>query len=138
MPVYKESNSQIQLLRWFRLQYPDLADLLVGYPAGNKMNLLTAVRMKAMGLRPGMPDLQLLIPKIYYKTLAPSGMYFIKETTFCPGMFIEMKSERGKLSKLQKEFHNKLRTLHYTIVTCYSFEEAKCEIQKYLKPDTEH
>jgi len=119
MPAYKESISQIHLLRWFRLQYPDLADLLVGYPAGNNMNLLTAVRMKAMGLRVGMPDLQLLVPRFNPK--------------FIPGLFIEMKSERGRLSKSQNDFHDKLRNQNYTIVTSYSFDEAKYEIQEYLK-----
>lgn len=119
VPAYKESISQIHLLRWFRLQYPDIADLLIGYPAGNNLNLLTAVRMKAMGLRVGMPDLHLLVPRF--------------EPKFIPGLLIEMKSERGRLSKAQNEFHDKLISQHYTIVTCYSFDEAKHQIQTYLK-----
>ncbi len=130
---YEESLSQIALLKWFKMQYPELARLLVGYPAGVNLGVTARMRMRAMGLMPGMPDLQLLVPRIYpLKLLAESGMHFINEKRFCPGLFIEMKSEDGVLSQIQRDYHEILRSQCYTIVTCYSFEEAQTEIKRYL------
>lgn len=130
---HEESLMQMEVLRWFKLQYPHLARLLIGYPAGINLGVTARMRMKAMGLTAGVPDLQLLLPRIYpLKLLAESGMYFINEKRFCPGLFIELKTEDGKLSQIQKEYHEILRSQRYTIVTCYSFEEAVVEIKKYL------
>jgi hypothetical protein len=120
--VYKESQEQIALLRWFKLQYPEIGDLLIGYPAGVNLAVMQRVRAKAMGLTAGVPDLQLLVPR------------FDKITAkVIPGLFIEMKSPKGKVSKIQKEFHDKLHAQNYTIVISYSAEEAQNEIKKYLK-----
>ena len=131
---YKESLSQIALLKWFKLQYPQYEDLLVGYPSGTYLGLQAAVRMKAMGLRAGMPDLQLLVPKMVRRTMKPHPEAEpLESINFIPGLFVEMKSETGKLSAIQRSFHEKLRVHNYTIVTCYSCEEAQEEIRSYLK-----
>jgi len=74
------------------------------------------LRAKAMGLRAGMPDLQLLIPN--------NGSH---------GLFIEMKTEKGKATKVQREFHKKLADHNYTIVICRGFEEGMSAIRKYLR-----
>jgi hypothetical protein len=128
---HEESLSQIALLEWFKLRYPTLGGLLVGYPAGVYLGITQRVRMKAMGLTPGFPDLMLLVPKVFeiYHPGSPPK----RERHFIPGMFIEMKSAKGKLSKVQKEYHEKLRVWNYTIVIAYSFEEAQEEIKKYLE-----
>ena len=118
---YTESLEQILLLKWFKMQYPEISDLLIGYPAGVNLGLMQRVRAKAMGLTAGVPDLQLLVPR------------FDKVTNkVIPGLFIEMKSEKGKLSLTQKVFHDKLRSQNYTIVIAYSSDEAQKEIKKYL------
>lgn len=87
-----------------------------------------------MGCKAGVPDLQLMIPRIWpLKLLSESGMYVINEKRFSPGLFIEMKDEKGVLSKVQKEFHQLLLSQDYTIVTAYSFDEGKKAILDYLK-----
>ena len=120
--IYRESLSQTSLLRWFKLQYPEIKSLLIGYPAGVNLGVMQRVRAKAMGLTAGVPDLQLLVPR------------FDKESNkYIPGLFIEMKAPQGKVSKIQKDFHDKLRAQNYTIVISYSSEEAMKEIKEYLK-----
>ena len=130
---HEESLSQIALIAWFKLRYPTLEGLLVGYPAGVYLGIKQRVRMKAMGLTPGFPDLMLLFPKIIRDELFPNECCYKYRATFIPGMFIEMKSAKGKVSKVQKEYHKKLADQGYTIVIPYSFEEAKDEIKKYLE-----
>ncbi len=122
MPMrHIESLEQITLLKWFKLQYPEISNLLIGYTAGVNLGLMQRVRAKAMGLTAGVPDLQLLVPT------------FDKSTgKVIPGLFIEMKSKKGRLSPIQKDFHEKLRLYNYTIVISYSSEEAIEEIKKYL------
>ena len=112
---YEEFGIQKSILRWFRLQYPELDGLLVGYTGGINLGMAARVRAKQMGLRAGMPDLQLYVP-----------------VNSSPGMMLELKTKTGKLSQIQKEYHGKLRSQCYTIVVCYSFEEAINEIGKYL------
>jgi len=135
---HEESLSQIALLKWFKLRYPALEGLLVGYPAGVYLGMTQRVRMKAMGLTPGFPDLMLLFPKKRERILAShlcgeDSPYKTRVTTYTPGLFIEMKSKKGKVSKVQKEYHKKLSDQGYTIVISYSFEEGKEEIKKYLE-----
>lgn len=130
---YKESLSQIALLKWFKLQYPKLQNLLVGYPAGTYLGLQSAVRMKAMGLRAGMPDLQLLVPRVYRVKHQPHPEAEpMIEIVFVPGLFIEMKSDTGRVSKVQKDFHQELKEQNYSVVVAYSCEDAQQEIKKYL------
>lgn len=128
---HEESLSQIALIAWFKLRYPTLEGLLVGYPAGVYLGIKQRVRMKAMGLTPGFPDLMLLVPR-YFEIYHPGSTPKV-ERHYKPGLFIEMKSEKGKVSKVQKEYHKKLADQGYTIVIPYSFEEAKDEIKKYLE-----
>lgn len=113
---YQESADQIALVRWFKIQYPAFKDLLVSYPAGLNLGVTQRVRARAMGLKAGMPDLQLLIP-----------------TKHSPGLFIEMKTKKGTLSDVQKEFHEILLSQNYTITVCKGFEEGMAAIKNYLK-----
>jgi hypothetical protein len=112
---YEECRLQISVLKWFSLQYPNLEGLLVGYPAGVYLDLRTASRMKAMGLRPGYPDLHLLV--------ASKGSH---------ALFIELKSTKGRASKVQQDFHHKLRSQDYTVIICKSFEDVQEGIFDYL------
>lgn len=90
--------------------------------------------MRRMGCKAGVPDLQLMVPRIWpLKVEDENGRLQLNDKRFSPGLFIEMKDEEGTLSKIQKEFHELLLSQDYTIVTCYSFEEGKDAITDYLK-----
>lgn len=117
---HEETENQIALVRWFRLQYPELGDLLVSYPAGMNLSLSQRIRARNMGLKAGVPDLILFVPKII-------------KNKFFPCLFIEMKAEKGRLSEVQKDYHRKLKNHGYTIVISYSCEEAMEKIKSYLE-----
>ena len=117
---------QKNIVRWFGLKHPKYAGLLSGYPAGVNLNTTSRIRVKAMGMVSGMPDLHLMVPK--YVTLED-------KKTFCAGLFIELKTANGKLSNIQKKYHEKLRSVGYLVFVSRSFEEVCWLINTYLEED---
>lgn len=109
-----ESKLQQSCVKWFRYQYPTI--LLFAIPNGGNRNIVTASILKAEGVLSGVPDLFLA------KGIFPYN-----------GLFIEMKSLKGKLSENQKEVIKKLEERFYKVVVCNSFDSFKTEIENYLK-----
>ncbi len=114
MPNDLEHKEQSNVIRWFRLQYPKLT--MFAIPNGGLRHIRTAARLKDEGVMAGVADLFLM---------KPSGLYH--------GLFIEMKSEKGKLTDNQTLFLRKAIFEGYEIKVCYSFIEAKESIEHYLR-----
>ena len=110
-----EAGYQTALVAWYRRAYPEISDLLAGYLAGVNVGSRTGLRMKQMGLVRGWPDLHLSVPNKKHH-----------------GMYIEMKTQTGKLTKEQKDIHQQLSDQGYLVVTSYGWDIAKDEIVKYL------
>lgn len=108
-----ESKIQQNCVKWFRYQYPK--EILFSIPNGGNRNIITASILKAEGLLAGCPDIFLA------KGIFPYN-----------GLFIEIKSLKGKLSENQKEMIKKLEEKFYKCVICYSFDDFKNEIETYL------
>lgn len=84
---------------------------------GDKLKRMrTGARMKSMSYQNGTPDLFLAYP-----------------TRIHSGLWIEMKTEKGKIQPSQKEMMEKLLVAGYHCVVCRSFDEFKNEIENYLK-----
>jgi hypothetical protein len=88
-----------------------------GYVGGFQKNMLRVMSMKREGVRPGVPDYFLAIPK------AGSG-----------GLFIELKAPKGSASKDQKEVLSLLESQNYGCVVAFGWDEAKTAIEEWLKP----
>lgn len=118
IPVPTESVEQQCLIRWAEWasgQYPEL-ELLHHIPNEGKRNKSSGRRMKAEGLKRGVPDIHLPVPR---------GKYH--------GLYIELKRIRGGvLSPEQKWWQNALRKQGYRAVVCKGWEAAKTEIEWYL------
>ena len=99
---------------WVRAFHPDL--LLAAIPNGGHRRAMEAVKLKAEGVVAGMPDLCLLEPK--------NGVH---------GLFIEMKTEDGKVSEQQKKIHAQLAERGYCVKVCRSFQDGQQAIIDYLK-----
>jgi hypothetical protein len=90
--------------------------LLFHIPNGGKRNPTEAAMFVAEGVRAGIPDLMLAIPK----------------QSYC-GLFIEMKKQKGgTISAFQKEMILTFRQYGYAAYTCKGFETAKNLIETYL------
>lgn len=113
---------QQSCIKWFEYQYPKLSKLLIAIPNGLHLagtpvqRAIKVKRAKAEGLKVGTPDLFLAV-----------------QSTVYPGLWIEMKTDKGKLSDNQNTMINELVAQGYRVEICRSFEEFKKIIDTYLK-----
>lgn len=117
MKYCQEDAEQIAVIDWaaWNLQkYPELK-WLHHCPNGGSRNKLEAVKLKMLGVKPGVADLHLPYPK---------GCY-------C-GLYIEMKYGKNKKREAQKEFLNDMAEAGHFVATCYSAESAIAILEEYL------
>lgn len=117
---FKISESQLQILifDWCHLnrnKYPEL-ELLFHIPNGGYRNIATAKRLKAEGVKSGVPDLLLPIARV--------GYY---------GLFLEVKTKGGVVSENQARWLKSLSEQGYLALVVYSFDEAIGVIKDYIK-----
>ena len=119
VPVPEESVEQINLFRWVEFQmgkWPELR-MMYAIPNGGKRYKATAVRLKAEGVKAGVPDIALPVPR---------GKYH--------GMYIEMKRLRGgRTSDAQEEWLKDLTAQGYHAVVCKGWVAASEEITRYMQ-----
>lgn len=112
----KEDIEQINLINWLRFNYPEIEKNTYHIPLQRKCSIQQGSLLKKMGVKRGMADLFIAIPK--------NGK---------SGLWIELKSEKGKLSLEQKEFLSRMTINGYVAVPVWGFEAAKVIIMNYLK-----
>ena len=120
-----ESAYQTQVVEWSRwafkanpVRYPHL-NMLHCSLNGVKLSGTQARIAKGQGMLSGVPDLFLPVPKNGYH-----------------GLFIEMKSEKGRVTENQHWFLTNAESLGYKTVICYSANEAISAIQAYYDQET--
>lgn len=114
-----EDTIQAQVIAWANRQvkvFPELARLF-HVPNGGQRHVLVAVKLKEQGVKPGVPDLCLPVPRFG-----------------CHGLWIEMKAKDGRVSETQKDWIGYLQGAGYRVVVCRSFEEARDALKQYLDP----
>lgn len=85
-------------------------------PNGGKRDAITATKLKAEGVKPGVSDIFLPVPK--------GG--------FC-GLFIELKKIGGRASPEQKEFITAMQELGYGAVVVQGWQECVNTIRSYYQ-----
>ena len=112
-----EHDLQVSCVRWFRLEFPEYASLLMAIPNGGRRDYVAAAKLKAEGVVPGVPDLFLAVP---------SGGWH--------GLWVEMKNGKaGEVSPAQREMHEKLRAQGYAVDVCRTFEDFVMTLRDYLR-----
>ena len=114
-----EHQEQAAVIAWWRLAckgygLPEFA--LFAVPNAAKRSYALASHLKAEGLRAGIPDLFLAVPKEYTS-----------------GAFLEMKAHPNKPTAAQHEVLLWLQKASYVTEVCYSAEQAITAIKTYLK-----
>lgn len=125
-----ESRITQSCVRWFRLQYPQFADVLI-HPAnegarstrtvstryGTRVISTGGARMKAEGLVPGVADLLLLVPRGGFGCLA-----------------VEMKTpaKSSRQSERQIEWERAAVKAGNRYCVCRSLEEFMAVVREYL------
>ena len=97
-------------------KHPELA-LLYAIPNGGKRSIKTARMLKATGVKAGVPDMCLPVPRYPYH-----------------GLYIELKRRKGgRVSEKQSEWLQDLRKEGYKTCVCYGSDETIQVIEDYLK-----
>jgi hypothetical protein len=104
-----EEQEQIALIQRCEVntaKYPELR-LLFAVPNGGKRGKAEAARLKAQGVRAGIPDLMLPVSRRNYH-----------------GLFIELKTAVGRVEDAQREWVSALNTLGY--YACVARGQEEC------------
>lgn len=119
MNVPSEHEEQVMLIQYCDLMSRSNADygLIFAVPNGGDRNIVTAGKLKAEGVKPGVPDLFLPVPR---------GIY--------SGLFIEMKRRKGgRVSREQISWISALISRGYKVVVCRGFDEARDALEAYME-----
>lgn len=127
----KEHGQQVALFMWAqenRDKYPAAFSHMFAIPNGGERHKAVASRLKAEGVKSGVPDVMLAVPAL--KPMPYAAGYV--RGYYC-GLFIENKREKkGRVSDDQDEWKAKLIAAGYAVVVCRGFEEARDAIIAYL------
>lgn len=113
-----EEDEQMTVIDWAEQMTPRYPALKLCFhiPNGGKRSKAEAARFKAMGVKSGVPDLFLPVPR---------GNYH--------GLWIEMKRTKdGKVSENQKWWLRALNSLGYSAQVAYGAEQAIRQLEEYL------
>jgi hypothetical protein len=117
-----EAQEQIVVMKWAELQsnkYPEL-NLLFHIPNGSYKSKAQAGLFKAMGLKSGVPDL--------FLPFASNGFH---------GLFIEMKTTKGRASESQEWWIMELQKQGYLVKLARGCEQAIEMLKCYLEGNGE-
>jgi hypothetical protein len=104
-----EHNHQVGFLIWWRNKFPDV--LIFAIPNGSWRDPRTAVKLKKEGVVRGIPDLY--VPKHH--------------------LWIEFKTETGKLSPEQVAMHRYLRAIGDGVIVGYGAEDASRQVLAFME-----
>lgn len=123
MSLKPEEILQINLINWFNENYPQFESDLHHFANERKLDVKTnpslwntGRKLSRMGVKPGVADLHLAVPTSEY-----------------PGLWLELKTENGKLMKEQKEFLDQKSKRGYLALAVWGLDAAKKVFEIYLK-----
>ena len=112
---HAEAVTLMRVIKYHEGKYPSLK-LLFAVPNGGDRNKIVAAKMKAEGIKEGVPD---------YIFPVPCGTY--------NGLAIELKSMTGYASREQKNWIEQLRNNGWRAEVCRGWESAWSVVQDYLQ-----
>lgn len=122
MIIPTEAQEQTALFQWAEYaaaKWPELRRMH-HIPNGGSRNAIEAARLKAQGVRAGIPDIFLPCPR--------NGFH---------GLYIELKRKKGgRVSAEQRKMIDFLRGQGFRAEVCDGWEAAKNVIVEYMHEDT--
>jgi hypothetical protein len=108
-----EHDEQVKLFKWAST-IPEL-NAMIAVPNGGHRHVAVAAKLKQEGVKAGVPDILIFISR---------GNYH--------GMMLELKFNKGRLSKHQITWLERLNNNGYRAVVAFGFDDAKKQILEYL------
>ena len=117
-----EGQEQSLLFKWASYNFGVMPELRWMYhvPNGGARDIITASRLKAEGVKSGVPDICLPV--------ARQGFH---------GLYIELKIKKNKPSDNQKAWLEALSEQGYKTSVCYGWEEASETLKTYLQEESQ-
>lgn len=113
--IATEEMEQMALIQWCRMKGNPF-NKCFSIPNGGHRHKATAGRLKASGVKAGVPDL----------------FWYVARGGF-NGLFVEMKRVKGGvLSESQKTMRDRLQNEGYRVRVCAGFEAAKAALEEYF------
>jgi len=128
-PKRNDNEHQIQK-EYFKIlslnenEFPELA-FIFAVPNGSLRNIRVAVKLKAEGVKRGVPDI--MIPIMTSKQFGHNMLGYSMG-----GCFLETKTEKGVMSKEQKAYRLFLIEQGYEHIICRSVSELVSATENYL------
>ena len=110
---HDEAALQTSIVLWFGMQYPEFSGMLFAVPNGGRRDAREGARLKKEGVRAGVADLILLVPR-------PNVL------------LLEVKVKGGKLSDAQKTWLAAAASLGHTTAVAYDFHAARAAIVNHI------
>ena len=108
-----ETDLQMHVVNYIRMQYPKAR--FCASLGGIRTSISQARKAKKTGYWAGFPDLQICEPNHLYH-----------------GLFIEIKTEKGRATASQKQWIKALNERGYKAIICKGFSECKEQLDNYL------
>lgn len=124
VPHQAELEEQTALIEWADktvINGVKIGDYLLHIPNEGKRGPKAARDAKLLGMKKGVPDLFLALPRGGYA-----------------GLWIEMKAKGGKLSVQQEVWLKRLEEVGYRAVCCFGFEQALRVISEHINGENEN
>lgn len=117
--VGTEHAHQVALFIWASQHFDEFPELrfMFAIPNGGERNVKVASRLKAEGVKAGVADVFLPVPRLPRYN----------------GLFIEMKKPKGVLRPDQRTFGKEMIARGYAFAVAYSWQHAAAYIAQYLK-----
>jgi hypothetical protein len=118
-PVDREGLEQSALMAELRARMPEVADLIFHVPNGGHRVKAVAAKLKAQGVKAGIPDLVL--------PMARGGFF---------GLYIEFKATPPNDAAISSSQHERIRKLNaqgYLAVVCRGHFDTMEQIRAYLR-----
>jgi len=116
--MMSEHDEQRKLFQWAAYRtgvYPELA-LMFAIPNGGHRHKAVAAKLKAEGVKRGVPDMFLAVRRGDYA-----------------GLFLELKHGRNKATPEQRQWIDRLTAQGYRALVVREFEGARAAIIEYLE-----
>ena len=117
--IDREGQEQAALMIELRIRMPDVADLIFHVPNGGHRVKAVAAKLKAQGVKAGIPDLVL--------PMARGGFF---------GLYIEFKATPPNDAAISSSQHERIRKLNaqgYLAVVCRGHFDTMEQIRAYLR-----